>query len=300
MEIACRFFWEAGLPVLESQYSPYIDRIAVGLVAAGSDCAGNDDEASRDFDWGPRFQVFLTEPDFKEIGAGIQSLLDDLPNVFCGIECRPSGLHASAVYSIDNFFIRNTFNPMLNMGFARAPESSDDWLAIAESGLFDITRGQVFYDPLGEFSGRRSGFAAYYPDTAWKKLLSTALWDCSEYGERLLPRSIAHDDYYTVQMAWWDFAESAMKLGFLLNRRYAPRKQWLYREFCKLPIDSVEVVNLLWDGQNDVISRIELVSKAAAVYGSRLHQLGLIRESPNGSTDSFALWASDIQCTSDQ
>lgn len=284
IDVSSRFFWEIALPVFESEFPSYIDQIAVGLVAAGSDCAGNDDEVSRDFDWGPRFQVFLTEHDFKKIGSDMQSLLDELPSDFHGIECHPSGLHASCVYSIDGFFT-------LNSGFACAPELPEDWLCIPESGLFDITHGQVFYDPLGEFTERRKRFMAYYPDDAWKRLIFASLRDCGEYGERLLPRSIAHDDYYTAQIAWWNFVEAAMKLGFLLDRRYAPRKQWLYREFCKLSVDSADVVNLLWNAQSDIVPRIELVDKIARIYGGKLHNLGLI----SGSSGSFDLWAGDIQ-----
>lgn len=295
MEIACRFFWEVGLPALESRFLPYIDRIAVGLVAAGSDCADNDDEVSRDFDWGPRFQVFLTESDFNKIGPEIQSLLDELPCVFDGVRCRPSGQHASYAYSIDRFFIEKTHNPALGKGFATAPESPADWLNIPESKLFDVTRGQVFYDPLGEFFNRRKGFAAYYPNDVWMKFLSAALKRCGEYGQRLLPRSIEHSDYYTAQIAWWSFAQSVMRLGFLLNRRYAPRMQWLYREFCKLPVHSVEITNLLWDGQSDVISRVELVSRIAAIYGSGLHKRELIHDWSNGTPESFIIWAKDIE-----
>lgn len=296
MEIACRFFWEVGLPALESRFFPYIDRIAVGLVAAGSDCAGNDDEVSRDFDWGPRFQVFLTESDFNEIGSEIQSLLDELPRVFDGICCRPSGPHASYAYSIDGFFIEKTYNPVLGKGFAAAPESPVDWLGIPESRLFDVTRGQVFYDPLGEFFNRRKGFASYYPDDVWMKLLSMALKQCGEYGQRLLPRSIEHNDFYTAQIAWWNFAQSVMRLGFLLNRCYAPRKQWLYREFCKLPLHSVKVTDLLWDGQSDVISRVDLVGRIASIYGSELHKRGLIHDCPNSIIpESFIIWAKDIE-----
>lgn len=297
IDVSSRFFWEVALPVFESEFPSYIDRIAVGLVAAGSDCAGNDDGVSRDFDWGPRLQAFLTEQDFNEIGADVQSALDGLPNIFHGTCCRPSGLHSSTVYYIDSFFIKNTFNPALNIGFSHAPQSAADWLRIPEYRLFDLAHGQVFYDPIGEFTERRKEFMAYYPNDAWKRLIFAALRDCSEYGERLLPRSIAHDDYYTAQIAWWNFSESILKLGFLLNRCYAPRKQWLYREFCKLPLDSSRVVDLLWDGQNDIVPKIDLVGRIAAIYGRRLHQFGLIRKTPNGSPGSFDLWSSDIHYT---
>jgi len=293
LEIASRFFWEVGLPAIESRFPSFIDRLAAGLVAAGSDCAGNDDDLSRDRDWGPRFQVYLTELDYDEIGTALQSILDGLPTSFDGVRCWPSGPHANRVFSIDSFYIEKTSGGS-GRGFARAPESPIDWLGIPESCLFDVTHGQVFYDPLGEFSERRRGFAAYYPDDVWRKRLASALVQCSKYGQRLLPRSLARGDYYTAEMAWWHFVEAAMRLGFLLNRRYAPSQQWLYREFCKLPALSAEITNMLWDGQCDVARRPELVEKIASAYNSKIHELGLCCAPSDGRSSSFLLCSQEI------
>lgn len=285
LEIACRFFWEVGLPAIESRFPTHIDRIAAGLVAAGSDCAGNDDEVSRDHDWGPRFQVYVTETDFAVIGSELQSVIDDLPAEFNGIRCRASTSSTNQAFAIDQFFLEKTRSG--GSGFARAPESALDWLKIPEESLFDLISGQVFYDPLGEFSERRKGFAAYYPDDAWRKRLAAALLKCGELGQSVLTRAMARDDYYTAQIAWWRFAESAMKVGFLLNRRYAPDQKWVYREFCKLPELSADVVNWLWEGQCDICHRLELVELIASAYEARLAALGLVQPATDETAGSL-------------
>jgi hypothetical protein len=290
LDIACRFFWEIGLPAIESEFPAYVDRLAAGLIAAGSDCSDNDDEVSRDQDWGPRFQAYLTESDFAEIGAELQLLLDDLPKVFGGAQCRHSGPHSNHVFSVDGFLLEMTSDGASH-AFARAPESSEDWLEIPEHRLFDLTHGQVFYDPLGEFSDRRKDFFSYYPDDAWYSKLAGALSECGEHGQGLLPRALARGDYYTAEMTWWRFCESAMRLGFLLSRRYAPSSQWLYREFCKLPGHSVDVTNLLWDGQCDITRRYDAVDLIARVYGKSIAGLGL----ETASEACFSQWADEIR-----
>lgn len=293
LEVACRFFWEVGLPALEKSAPAYLDRIAAGLIAAGSDCSGNDDAVSRDYDWGPRFQVFLTGSDYAAIAGELQLVLDDLPDHYEGAHCRPSGDTSNPVYSIDDFFARFTACGT-NCGFPSAPVTAVDWLSIPESSLFELTHGQVFYDPLGQLSDRRQGFMSYYPDDAWRRRLAESLTECHNHGQKLLPRAIERDDYYTAQIAWWRFSEEAMRLGFLLNRRFAPQTKWLYREFCKLPELSVEVVNCLWDGQGDVLCRPELVARIAHAYDVKLADLGIFSTSLNGAAQSFVVRAKEV------
>ena len=55
MEMARRFWEQAGKPMLQSRYPDYAERIAVGLVGYGSECFGFDDALSRDHDFGARF-----------------------------------------------------------------------------------------------------------------------------------------------------------------------------------------------------------------------------------------------------
>lgn len=284
IEVACCFFWEVGLPVLEAEFAPYIDRLAAGLVGAGSDCSGNDDEVSLDYDWGPRFQIFLSQTDFDACGSTLQGVLDKLPKEFRGLSCQPSSDRSNHVFSIDGFFRSITSNGV-GQGFTRAPETPIDWLKIPESRLFDVTHGQVFYDPLGDFTERRRGFAAYYPHDAWRKRLAAALIDCGNLGPKLLSRSMLRGDYYTAQVAWWSFVEATMRLGFLLSRQYAPWRKWLYREFCKLPEFSVEVTELLWNGQCDITCRPELVDRIIAIYDNKLRELGLVSLSPQSFID---------------
>lgn len=290
IELASRFFWDIGLSAIESRFPAYIDRLAAGLVAAGSDCIG--DDCSQKQELVSRFHIYLDSADYAEIGTGLQSLLDTLPCESGGVPCCASGSRINRVFSIDGFFQEKTSTDS-SPGFSHAPESQSDWLKIPEYRLYDIAQGQVFYDPIGEFTSRRQGFAGYYPRDIWLAKTAAAMVECGEYGEVLLPKSLAQNDYFTAEMAWWRFTESVLRLGFLLNRKYTPSQQLLYREFCKLPAFSFSVTNLLWDGQGDVVRRPEIAKQIASIFISSSLEQGLVFGGKD-SLSSFSLVAERI------
>ena len=55
MELSKAYFEEYGKPMIESQFFPYKEQMAAGLVGEGSECFGYDDEFSQDHDFGPGF-----------------------------------------------------------------------------------------------------------------------------------------------------------------------------------------------------------------------------------------------------
>jgi hypothetical protein len=286
--IPSRYFWEIGLPELESSFPSCIDRIAAGLVA---DCSAGDAHTSCDGD--PRFHIYLPDSDFPQFGSSMQDLLDRLPADYCGSTCASQDGRANIVYSTSGFFVERTSNGT-GPGFADAPESAMDWLRIPEASLFDICHGQVFYDPVGDFTERRRRFGEYYPKDAWLKRLAAACYRCGDLGQRLLPNAFGRGDYYTAQLAWWQFSESAMRLGFLLNRQYAPPDEWLYTEFCSLLDLSAELASLLWEGQCDAGGRMSLVQDIAGIYQSRIKEMGLGRGAVDGTSDSLVECANTV------
>jgi hypothetical protein len=59
LELSRRFYFEAVRPILEREF-PNVDH-AAALIGHGSEVLGFDDERSRDHQWGPRVQLFVTE-----------------------------------------------------------------------------------------------------------------------------------------------------------------------------------------------------------------------------------------------
>ena len=67
LEIARDFFFSWGRPFLIAHFPNVADEVAAGRIL-GSDVLGGDDEISRDHDWGPQFDLFLSPEAYAAFG----------------------------------------------------------------------------------------------------------------------------------------------------------------------------------------------------------------------------------------
>lgn len=228
----CKMFYEKyGKPMLQSKFSEYEERIAVGLVGEGSDCFGFDDCISTDHDYAIGFCMWLREEDYREIGEELQMQYEmllkeygDLPDYHPFLDRR------RGVFSINAFY-----NEMLslNINFEEAGKnwtclslSMTEWLSFEESALATITNGELFRDDLGLFTHIRQQFADYYPDKIWRMRLSKSLHDFSQYAQSNYSRMMARKDWVTASVCVGKALESAMDIAHLLNDTYAPYYKW--------------------------------------------------------------------------
>jgi hypothetical protein len=265
LELCQRFFWEVGLPAIKHNLPECMPRLAAGL-SAGSQCHGNDDEVSQDHGWGPGFAVWLAGKDYDRFAQPLQGVLNELPQEYLGYGWQSQPQQTCAVYEIGQY-LKSV------VGCETAPEVALDWLHIPEECLFEITHRPVFYDAVGEVT-RRFESLAQYPEDVWKKRLSACLAWLWSWGLQHLPRAEQREDAITAAMYWCRFATYVMKVGFLLNHRYAPYHKWLYREFLKLPQITTEVLSLLKKGFNPMAERGEVASQIVKVYTQQLARLG--------------------------
>ena len=77
---------------------------------------------------------------------------------------------------------------------------------------------------------------------------------------------------------WVRFSEYAMKVGFLLSRRYAPYHKWIWKEFGKLGSIANEVSPLLQEGFKSSDQKFELAAAIESLYVERLQALGFSAE----------------------
>jgi len=231
LELAERYFRAHGLALINDGFPEYRDRIAAGLVGLGSDCLGFDDEFSRDHDWGPGFCLWLGKADYDRIGSALLEAYNRLPPVFEGFERTTSewGDRRVGVFETGTFYRRL-------LGRADAPESLSDWLRLQENNLSVSTSGEVFYDPLGEFSGIRRKLLAFYPDDVRIVKMAARCMVIGQSGQYNYLRSMWRHDYFAAQYAETKFCADVMSLAFLLNRRYAPYYKWLMRGVRQLPL----------------------------------------------------------------
>lgn len=274
-ELSERFFRGVGLPEIERRLPQCVRRLAAGVGSAGSQAHKNDDDISRDHGWGPEFSVWLAQGDYQKYGSRLQEILDTLPAEYDGFHWENPPERTCSVWEVGSY-AENT------VGFPEPPPSLRDWLRIPEPYLFELTPNRLYHDELGIVSARFRAFSRY-PEDVWRHRLAACLSWCWEWGRKHLFRAEARGDHVTAFNYWTKFAEYATKVGFLINRRYAPYHKWLWKEFEKLEGAPVEVCRLLREGYERVRGRRELVERVEAVYTDELEKLGF---SPADRTDS--------------
>lgn len=219
-----QFYLEYGAPMIHEKFPEYEEKIAVGLVGEGSECFGFDDTFSKDHDFGPGFCMWVTKETYEKIGAQLQAEYEKLPKVFKGVERKTTvqGKHRCRVWVIEEFY-------QYFLGIPRVPDTEQEWLFAEEEMLAEAVNGRVFKDGEGRFSAFRKTLMEYYPDGVWKKKIAQEMALFSQTGQYNYFRMLERKDRLAASIALNRFAEHAMKLAYLLNRKYAPYYKWLSR-----------------------------------------------------------------------
>lgn len=271
MQLAKSYWQTYGKPLLDQpKFAKYKNRIAAGLVGHGSECYGFDDEISRDHDFGPGFCMWLTDEDYAKIGDDLQAAYDSLPQEYAGFGSREETPRAKSceeskrvgVFSISEFFENIT-------GFATAPSKNEPhlWLSLSEPTLAAATNGQIFADPLGEFSKTRQSFKLM-PDDVRISLISRRLGMMAQAGQYNVPRMLARKDGAAAWLSINEFVHASASIVFLLNNPisagYLPYYKWQFAALRKL---SARMASRLSNVCNKLESLMRL-SSAACFGGS--------------------------------
>jgi hypothetical protein len=107
-----------------------------------------------------------------------------------------------------------------------------DWLTVSEQALLEVTAGAVFHDGLGTLVDAR-GLLAYYPRDIWLYLLA-AQWTRISQQEPFVGRTGEVGDERGSALIAADLVRDVMRLGFLMERRYAPYSKWFGSAFAHL------------------------------------------------------------------
>jgi hypothetical protein len=236
-----RFYQLAVAPILQSRFQGL--RYSAALLGPGSEVLGYDTELSRDHDWGPRAQLFLTPLDCRHLRPRmIAALADDLPRAFQGLTTRfmesdsdhvrvrvkPDGDGGSPLIWIGT--IREYFRSYLHVNPDR--KLSDlDWLLLPSQKLLSITVGPIYHDDVG-LARARAKFA-YYPRDHWLHLIAVQWLRIAE--EEAFPgRTGAVGDQLGSRLLAARQVREMMRLAFLLERRYYPYDKWFATAFREL------------------------------------------------------------------
>lgn len=263
LELARAYYETYGAPMLRQEFAPYLDRIAVGLCGHGSECFGFDDEVSRDHDFEPGFCLWLTAEDEREFGFKLFRAYSKLPKEFMGVKVEKKsmfGADSRGVHTIPDFYRRYT-------GSDGAPTSNAQWLAIPSFYLAEATNGEVFCDPLGEFSRIRQQILSGMPEDVRRKKLASALFYAAQYGQYNYARCMAHGERTAAACALAEFAKAVCEAVFLLNRAHMPYYKWMYRAMRGLPrhaeiANELELLLAAPYDEKENTARIERIAEA--------------------------------------
>ncbi len=220
------FYEKYGKKMIHDKFPEYESRIAVGVVGAGSDCFGFDDEISMDHDYGIGFCMWLTKEDYKEIGEQLHWAYEEL--------LKETGEYDETYTRLDTrrgvFEIKDFYEEYLGQGYT------------LEGGLYSFedyqlaaaTNGEVFRDDLGEFSAVRGKLLEYYNEKEWRYKLVKSIHMFSQCGQSNYARMMSRGDYVTANMCIHKAVEATMDIAYLLAKNYAPYYKWKYRGLQKL------------------------------------------------------------------
>lgn len=201
---------------------------SAALLGWGSDVLGFDTARSTDHGWGPRMRLFVDASEVTRVRAAVDT---GLPDEFRGWPTRygwddvPVSSHVN-VRPLGEWLERQ-------LGYdARAGLTTLQWLTTPQQLLSEITAGEVFWDGTGELEPLRKALE-WYPDDVWRWLVGCQWWRIDQE-EPFIGRAAEVGDELGSRIVAARLARDAMRLGFLLERRYAPYTKWLGSAFAQL------------------------------------------------------------------
>lgn len=265
IELAERFYFEYGAPMIHEQFPEIESALAIGVAGSGSECFGYDDETSRDHDFEAGFCIFLPDEEIidRKTAFALERAYAKLPREFMGVKrerLSPVGGARRGVMRISDFLTEKIGTPDGEL-------STEAWFALPEQSLLEATNGKIFRDDWGCFSEIRQRLA-YLPENVRLKKLAGELLIMGQSGQYNYPRCISRGDRAAAQLAMGEFVNSALHAAFLLNKRYMPYYKWRFRALRDLPQlaelhDSLEYLISSGNSEGEVGRKTRIVENVA-------------------------------------
>lgn len=249
LELSRGYYETYGKPMLKGEFTDLLPYLAVGFVGSGSEHYGFDDEVSRDHDFEPGFCIFLPGEDVVNRRSAflLERAYAKLPKEYEGVKrsnISPVGGSRNGVIRTADFY-RNA------VGTPDGVLSAEGWLHIPDYALAEAVNGVVYFDNYGEFTRIRQSLQSMPDDVRYKRLAGNLLL-MAQSGQYNFTRCIRHGEPEAAQLACVEFVTAAMKVLFLLNRRYMPYYKWSFRALRQMDgiADFAAQLSFLLSGDN--------------------------------------------------
>jgi hypothetical protein len=244
LQLAEHFYHELVQPLLAAEY-PHL-AYAAALMGSGSEVLGFDTVMSTDHHWGPRVMLFLSAEDKARYADDIKALFRArLPTQFRGYPTGFGSPDGIGVQLLDDTTQAGQVNHRIEIRtvveFCKAflpdytPERAPtiiEWLQFSEQNLLELTAGAVFHDAPGTLTQLRAHLT-YYPRDVWLYRMA-AIWSRISQEEHFMGRTGDVGDEIGSRLLAARLVRDVMRLGFLLERKYAPYPKWFGTAFAQL------------------------------------------------------------------
>jgi hypothetical protein len=282
LELSRRFYFEAVRPILERDFPGF--EHAAALIGYGSDVLGFDDETSQDHEWGPRVLLFAEDASReREIS---DRLAHELPTTFAGFSTHFGPTEEQGTVKLAPLdagpithrvrvaelgaYLRERIAVDPRDGF-----SVQNWLTTPTQRLLELTRGDVFVDPIGDLTRVRE-LLAWYPHDVWLYAMAGHWRRVAEY-EHFVGRTGSRRDEVGSQLITASLVRDLMRLGFLQERRYPPYAKWFGTAYAGLGLPERQALERALTA-NDWQTREDALVEAYETVARRHNELGVTEE----------------------
>ena len=289
IELARSFYEQFGKPMIENEFAEFKDRIAVGLVGRGSECFGYDDVISQDHDFGASLCIWITDEDEKSVGFRLFRAYSKLVKEHGTIISSPQntvGESGRGVMTISEFYRQY-------IGENSIPLTLSDWLYIPSYYLAEAINGEVFCDPLGQFSAVREYIKSGMPEDVRLKRMASCAFYMAQAGQYNYERCLKHNEIGAARLALDEFAKNAVELVFWSNRSYMPYYKWAFRAMRDLPLladVSERIEKLIIHPADDTSTIIGMIEQICALIADGMQSIDIV----TSNAEYFEAYAYEI------
>ena len=276
LELSRAFFDAYGRTLIETEFAPFADRIAAGLVGPGSERYGFDDGVSEDHDFCAGFCLWISEEDDRAFGFALAKAYRKLPETFWGVPTKEKLRGGASRYGV--MTVGDFFTPLVGKNFASL--SPEEFLYTPEHYLADASNGELFYDKGGTFTKIYEQIRTGMPEDVRLKKLAASLCGMAQAGQYNYARALSHGEEGAAVLALAAFVKAAATALHLLNGRHAPFYKWMLRSVSHLPAlgsfaDSLEYLLTGENGAKGTLIKGEIIEDVCTGVADFLRQNGL-------------------------